>query len=100
MIAMVDDENSCHSSSSRKSGERYISFSIIIIIDPSLTPLLHSPLPSVEEYTRLSTQTYILQKMNFTSLLMNEGKTKILAGKVVIFQTFALARIGVGEFFA
>lgn len=74
MIAMVDDENSCHSSSSRKSGERYLSFSIIIIIDPSLTPLLHSP--PVEECTRLSTQTYVLQKKNFTSLFMNEGKTK------------------------
>lgn len=94
MIAMMDVENSCHSSSSHESGEK-----VSITLDhhhhrPLSTPL---PLPpSLRKYTRLSTQTYVSQKMKFTFLLMGT-RQKRLAGRVVIFETFALAGWGWGR---
>lgn len=94
MIAMMDDENSCHSSSSHENGEKVsIPFDHHHHHRPLSNPL---PLPPfVEKYTRLSTQTCVAQKMKFTFLLMST-RQKRLAGRVVIFETFALAGWGLG----
>lgn len=78
MIARVAGENLCPSSASHSSGDGYLSFSIIIVVAPLPTP--------GEKYTRLSIHTRLLQKMKFTCLLINVGKTKKgLARRVVIF---------------
>lgn len=97
MIAIVYDENSYHSSSSHKSGERYLSFSITIIVDLSLPHYPPPPPPSLRNILAyLHKHTFHRNEVTF---LLMSTRQKRLAGRVVIFEIFALAGwFGVEEF--
>lgn len=91
MIAIVYDENSYHSSSSHKSGERYLSFSITIIVDLSLPHYPPPPPLLVEKYTSLSTQTYVSQK--WSHVFVNEHKAKKIGREGGYFRNICFGRM-------